>query len=60
MSLRSRFVWLVFALALPISNLLHLLIEWVESGVPPVTPPERQGFGSRLLQRGLALESEAI
>ncbi|MBI3704891.1 MAG: PAS domain S-box protein [Rhizobiales bacterium] len=26
-----------------------LTIDWVESGGPPVTPPTRQGFGSRLL-----------
>jgi two-component sensor histidine kinase len=31
-----------------------LLVEWVESGGPPVTKPERQGFGSKLIQRGLA------
>lgn len=26
-----------------------LTIDWVESGGPPVSPPTRQGFGSRLL-----------
>jgi len=31
-----------------------LLVEWVESGGPPVRKPERQGFGSKLIQRGLA------
>jgi two-component sensor histidine kinase len=31
-----------------------LLVEWVESGGPPVRKPERQGFGTRLIQRGLA------
>jgi len=31
-----------------------LLVEWVESGGPPVKVPERQGFGSKLIQRGLA------
>ena len=29
---------------------------WRESGGPPVTPPAREGFGSRLLGRGLAGE----
>lgn len=29
-------------------------IDWRERGGPPVTPPERRGFGSRLLERGLA------
>ena len=33
------------------AGVLHL--EWRERGGPPVRPPERQGFGSRLLLRGL-------
>ncbi|MCJ2117251.1 PAS domain-containing protein [Methylobacterium sp. J-001] len=32
--------------------MLHL--AWTEHGGPPVTPPSRKGFGSRLIQRGLA------
>ncbi|MEL6060654.1 MULTISPECIES: PAS domain S-box protein [unclassified Methylobacterium] len=28
-------------------------IEWRESGGPPVTPPSRKGFGSRLIERGV-------
>ena len=31
----------------------RLRLAWVESGGPPVTPPARQGFGSRLIERGL-------
>jgi len=31
-------------------------IDWRESGGPPVQPPTRRGFGSRLLERGLAAE----
>jgi len=31
-------------------------ITWRESGGPPVTPPARRGFGSRLLERGVAGE----
>ncbi|MGJ4730831.1 sensor histidine kinase [Luteimonas sp. SDU101] len=31
----------------------RLLLEWRESGGPPTRPPERGGFGTRLLQRGL-------
>jgi two-component sensor histidine kinase len=31
-----------------------LEIEWLERGGPPVTAPDTRGFGSRLLQRGLA------
>ncbi|WP_091738235.1 sensor histidine kinase [Phenylobacterium immobile] len=34
----------------------ELEITWRESGGPPVTPPSRQGFGSRLIQRSLAAE----
>lgn len=33
-----------------------LALQWSESGGPPVVPPERRGFGSRLLERGLAAE----
>jgi PAS domain S-box-containing protein len=31
-----------------------LIVEWVESGGPRVAPPARQGFGTKLIQRGLA------
>ncbi len=31
-------------------------IVWREHGGPPVRPPQRRGFGSRLLERGLAQE----
>ncbi|HEY0651275.1 sensor histidine kinase [Phenylobacterium sp.] len=33
-----------------------LTIVWRESGGPEVTPPKRRGFGSRLLERGVAME----
>lgn len=33
-----------------------VLLRWQESGGPPVVPPTRQGFGSWLIQRGLAQE----
>lgn len=29
-------------------------LVWTERGGPPVTPPSRKGFGSRLIERGLA------
>jgi two-component sensor histidine kinase len=31
---------------------LHL--RWTETGGPPVSPPKRRGFGSRLIERSLA------
>jgi len=31
--------------------------EWTERGGPPVKEPERQGFGMRILRRGMELES---
>jgi two-component sensor histidine kinase len=34
----------------------RLALEWRESGGPAVTAPSRRGFGSRLLERGLAHE----
>ncbi len=35
----------------------RLDFEWVERGGPPVAEPQRQGFGMRILRRGLELES---
>lgn len=34
----------------------RLLLRWEERGGPPVTPPVRRGFGSRLIEGGLARE----
>lgn len=34
----------------------RLELEWRESGGPPVTPPLRRGFGSRLIERSLSRE----
>lgn len=33
-----------------------LVLDWRERGGPPVIPPSRTGFGSRLLTQGLAIE----
>ncbi|AWN38227.1 PAS domain-containing sensor histidine kinase [Methylobacterium radiodurans] len=32
----------------------RLRLTWTERGGPPVTPPARKGFGTRLIERGLA------
>jgi two-component sensor histidine kinase len=37
----------------------RLRLQWVERGGPPVEPPQRQGFGSRLLQRVLTTQLQA-
>lgn len=34
----------------------RLRFAWTERGGPPVTPPMRRGFGTRLIERGLAGE----
>jgi PAS domain S-box-containing protein len=34
----------------------RLSLTWTETGGPPVSPPTRRGFGSRLIERGLASE----
>ena len=34
----------------------HLILRWQERGGPLVSPPEQKGFGSRLIERSLALE----
>jgi PAS domain S-box-containing protein len=35
-----------------------LLLDWKEKDGPPVTPPAHKGFGSRVIERGLAHELE--
>lgn len=37
-------------------DLARLTLTWEESGGPPVTPPAQKGFGSRMIERALALE----
>ena len=34
----------------------NLRLRWEECGGPAVDPPESKGFGSRLLEHGLALD----
>jgi two-component sensor histidine kinase len=38
----------------------RLLLRWQEKDGPPVTPPSRKGFGSRVIERGLAHELEGV
>ncbi|WP_051675822.1 HWE histidine kinase domain-containing protein [Polaromonas glacialis] len=33
-------------------------LSWAEAGGPPVRPPTRRGFGSTLIERALAMETE--
>jgi len=35
----------------------NMVFRWSESGGPPVEPPERMGFGSRLIRRGFGSSS---
>ncbi len=35
-------------------------LTWRETGGPPVTPPTRTGFGTRLIRRGLAAELNGV
>jgi two-component sensor histidine kinase len=34
----------------------RLILQWEEKDGPPVTPPSRKGFGSRVIERGLGHE----
>ena len=34
-------------------NAGNLVVEWVETGGPPVTPPERRGFGTTIISRSV-------
>lgn len=38
----------------PLDGTGELQLKWVEEGGPPVAPPKRSGFGSRLIERSLA------
>ncbi len=49
---RVELAWLVEPT--PDGDLLRL--TWSESGGPPVSPPQRTGFGTRLIEHGLAHE----
>nr|WP_246216009.1 HWE histidine kinase domain-containing protein [Microvirga makkahensis] len=49
---RIRLSWSTFAAATG----QRLIMRWEERGGPPVSPPRRTGFGSRLIQKGLARE----
>jgi two-component sensor histidine kinase len=40
----------------PTSQDTRIRVRWQESGGPPVMPPGRKGFGSRLIEGGLAHE----
>ena len=40
----------------PSSEGNRLILTWREENGPPVAPPSRKGFGSRVIERGLALE----
>ena len=40
----------------PAQGAERLDLTWTERDGPPVKPPERRGFGSRLIERGLAAE----
>ena len=42
--------------ATPVAAGLDLRIAWTEHGGPPVQPPARSGFGTRLITRSLAAE----
>ncbi|MEQ7873994.1 HWE histidine kinase domain-containing protein [Sphingomonas sp. ASV193] len=37
----------------------RLSLDWTEKGGPPVTPPTRRGFGTRLITRGIASDQNS-
>ena len=57
LSNESGLVHLTWALE-PTSQGDRLRLLWQESDGPPVTPPRRKGFGSRLIEGGLAQDLE--
>jgi len=51
---------LSWAVVRPKNQPAHLRILWTEAGGPPVQPPKRQGFGSRLIHRSIEGELDGI
>jgi PAS domain S-box-containing protein len=51
---KVRLVWLLAGGDEP-----RLRLAWTESGGPPVSPPTRRGFGSRMIEQVLAGDCEA-
>ena len=51
-----RIAWSVTSKPEAASGVARLVLTWTESGGPPVSSPARRGFGSRLIERGLAAE----
>ncbi len=51
-----RVAWSISAPREPDKTGRRLHLTWTEMGGPPVAPPSRRGFGSRLIERGLARE----
>jgi two-component sensor histidine kinase len=43
----------------PVDESVRLKLVWTERNGPPVSPPTRQGFGSRLLDRVLTTQLNA-
>jgi PAS domain S-box-containing protein len=51
----TGYIWIVWTIeGAPESS--RLILTWREENGPPVTPPSRKGFGTRVIERGLALE----
>ena len=42
----------------PVIEGSQILLQWQEKDGPPVTPPSHRGFGSRVIERGVAHELE--
>ncbi|MBV1691462.1 PAS domain-containing protein [Novosphingobium sp. G106] len=38
----------------PFEGRCEIILNWIERGGPLVAPPERKGFGTRLIQRGIS------
>ncbi|MGA0593821.1 sensor histidine kinase [Enterovirga sp. CN4-39] len=54
LSTPSGWVEIEWAITSGEPDILHL--TWLERGGPPVKPPERRGFGSRLIERSVAID----
>lgn len=38
----------------------YVMLDWIETGGPPVTPPDRRGFGSTLIERSFGAPNTVV
>jgi two-component sensor histidine kinase len=60
LSVPEGHVRVAWSLSAPEGGMLRLRLTWQESGGPPVQPPARAGFGTRLISGGVRRELDGL